>query len=251
MQKYKAKKRFGQNFLIDNHVINKIIDNIQLKNSDEVYEIGPGLGALTKHIIEKVAKLTIIEIDFNLANNFKSWQDDKLTIHLGDALKYDFSKSNNSRIVGNLPYNISTPLLFHLMKYVDNIKDMTFMLQKEVVERIISKPNNKVYGRLSVIMQMSFDVKMLFKVPAEAFKPMPKVESAIIYLKPKTKITGFNYDYFAMIVKESFSKRRKTLRNCLKSIINQNDTDIDLSKRAEMLDVNDFIILTNDYEKTI
>ena len=153
------------------------------------------------------------------------------------------------RIVGNLPYNISSPLLFHLLNYRDNIIDMTFMLQKEVVDRIVAPPGSKVYGRISVIMQTFFDTELMFVVPKESFDPQPKIESAILYLKTKKQPLVKNFKPLEEIVKIAFSQRRKTLKNCLKSFLNQSQTDIDLSQRAEMLSVENFVTLMNDYEK--
>ena len=153
------------------------------------------------------------------------------------------------RIVGNLPYNISSPLLFHLMNYRENIIDMTFMLQKEVVERIIAAPGTKTYGRLSVVIQAFFDTELMFVVPKEAFVPQPKIESAILYLKTKSTPLVRNLKSLEEIVKLAFSQRRKTLKNCLKSVLDQSQTNIDLSQRAEMLSLDSFVILMNDYEK--
>lgn len=152
-------------------------------------------------------------------------------------------------MIGNLPYNISSPLLFHLLSYRDQIIDMTFMLQKEVVDRIVAPPGNKTYGRLSVMMQAFYEVELMFVVPKESFEPQPKIESAILYLKTKEQPLVKNSKPLEEIVKLAFSQRRKTLKNCLKSVLNQSQTEIDLSQRAEMLSTENFVTLMNDYEK--
>ena len=176
--------------------------------------------------------------------------EEKLTIYQSDALTFDFSQiPNKIRVIGNLPYNISSSLLFHLLGYRDQIVDMTFMLQKEVVDRIVAPPGNKTYGRLSVMMQAFYEVELMFVVPKESFEPQPKIESAILYLKTKEQPLVKNSKPLEEIVKLAFSQRRKTLKNCLKSVLNQSQTEIDLSQRAEMLSTENFVTLMNDYEK--
>ena len=247
---HKARKRFGQNFLIDRQVIERIVSTISPSKEDDMVEIGPGKGAITFPLLEQLDKLNVVEIDRDLIALLQSNQNTKLIIHEADALSYDFSQiSNNLRVVGNLPYNISSPLLFHLLSQKDNIIDMTFMLQKEVVGRIVAKHNCKDFGRLSVMMQSFFDVDLIFTVPKESFSPQPKIESAIVYLKTKQKPLIDNVQLLEKVVKVCFSKRRKTLKNCLKSYLNQEQTEIDLSQRAEMLSVESFITLTKDYAK--
>ena len=247
---HQPRKRFGQNFLIDEKIINQIISTISPKYSDNIIEIGPGKGALTFPILEHLDHLNVIEIDRDLVSKLNSKREEKLHIFETDALKFDFGIfSNKFRVVGNLPYNISTPLLFHLLDFREKIIDMTFMLQKEVVDRIVAHPGNKTYGRLSVIMQVFFEVESVFIVPKESFEPQPKIESAILYLKTKDKPLTMRSKPLEEIVKIAFSQRRKTLKNCLKSLINQSQTEIDLSQRAEMLSIENFITLMNDYEK--
>ena len=247
---HKARKRFGQNFLNDRQVIERIVSTISPKKKDDIVEIGPGKGAITFPLLEQLDKLNVVEIDRDLIALLRSNQNTKLIIHEADALSFDFGQiSNNLRVVGNLPYNISSPLLFHLLNQKDNIIDMTFMLQKEVVDRIVAKNNCKDFGRLSVMMQSFFDVDSIFTVPKESFNPQPKIESAIVYLKTKQKPLISDVKLLEKVVKVCFSKRRKTLRNCLKSYLNQEQTEIDLSKRAEMLSVKNFITLTKDYAK--
>ena len=247
---HQPRKRFGQNFLVDNQIVNRIIATISPKKSDNIVEIGPGMGALTFPLLEHLDHLSVIEIDRDLISLLKLNKQDKLTIYEADALKFDYGQiSNNLRIVGNLPYNISTPLLFHLLSSKNHIIDMTFMLQKEVVDRIVARHGSKSYGRLSVMMQTFFEVESIFKVPKESFEPQPIIESSILYLKTRVKPLVQNTKLLEKIVKISFSHRRKTLKNCLKSIISQKQTEIDLSQRAEMLSIENFITLMKDYEK--
>jgi len=247
---HKARKRFGQNFLVDQQVINQIVSTIAPKRMDSIIEIGPGKGALTFPLIDHLDHIHVIEIDRDLISLLQKKSNKKITIHESDALVFNFDQfTKNIRIVGNLPYNISSPLLFHLLNYIDSIIDMTFMLQKEVVDRIVAPPGSKVYGRTSVIMQAFFDTELMFVVPKESFDPQPKIESAILYLKTKSEPLVQNLRPLEEIVKIAFSQRRKTLKNCLKSVLNQSQTDIDLSQRAEMLSVENFVTLMNDYEK--
>ena len=247
---HKARKRFGQNFLVDQQVINQIVSTIAPKRMDSIIEIGPGKGALTCPLIDHLDHIHVIEIDRDLISLLQKMSNKKITTHESDALVFNFDQfTKNIRIVGNLPYNISSPLLFHLLNYRDSIIDMTFMLQKEVVDRIVAAPGSKVYGRTSVIMQAFFDTELMFVVPKESFDPQPKIESAILYLKTKSEPLVQNLKPLEGIVKIAFSQRRKTLKNCLKSVLNQSQTDIDLSQRAEMLSVENFVTLMNDYEK--
>ena len=247
---HQPRKRFGQNFLVDEKIINQIILTISPKHNDNIIEIGPGKGALTFPMLEHLNSLNVIEIDRDLVALLKSKKEKKLEIYEADALNFDFSVIDNKfRVIGNLPYNISTPLLFHLLDYRDKIIDMTFMLQKEVVDRIVASPGNKTYGRLSVLMQAFFEVESMFVVPKESFDPQPKIESAILYLKTREKPMVMDSRPLEEIVKIAFSQRRKTLKNCLKSVLNQSQTSIDLSQRAEMLSLESFITLMNDYEK--
>ena len=248
--RHQPRKRFGQNFLVDHQIINQIISTISPKNDDSIVEIGPGKGAITFPLLEYLDHLSVIEIDRDLVSMLELEEQEKLTIYQSDALTFDFSQiSNKIRVIGNLPYNISSPLLFHLLDYRDKIIDMTFMLQKEVVDRIVAPPGNKSYGRLSVMMQAFYDVELMFIVPKESFEPQPKIESAILYLKTKERPLVKNSKPLEEIVKLAFSQRRKTLKNCLKTVLNQSQTEIDLSQRAEMLSTENFVTLMNDYEK--
>jgi 16S rRNA (adenine1518-N6/adenine1519-N6)-dimethyltransferase len=255
---HQARKRFGQNFLHDPAIIQRIVDAINPQKSEHLLEIGPGKGAITKLLLERVDHLDVIEIDRDLVKLLlQSFGDNKhLTIHEADALRLDFSQFAYSdlRIVGNLPYNISTPLLFHLLTYRQCIKDMIFMLQKEVVDRICAKPNNKQYGRLSIMLQIYCDVESLFIIKPGAFNPSPKVDSAIIKLVPLEKPRYELHDHKSLeiIVRESFSKRRKTIRNSLKKYISESEIinqGIAPEMRAENLEIADFVKLANCYHQ--
>ena len=247
---HQPRKRFGQNFLIDDQIIDRIVATISPKKNDNIVEIGPGMGALTFPLLEHLDHLSVIEIDRDLISLLELNKQEKLTIYEADALKFDYGQiSNNLRIVGNLPYNISSPLLFHLLSSKNQIIDMTFMLQKEVADRIFARHGNKAYGRLSVMMQTFFEVELMFTVPKESFNPKPKIESSIIYLKTRVNPLTENSKLLEKIVRVSFSQRRKTLKNCLKSVLSQEQTEIDLSQRAEMLSIENFITLMKDYEK--
>ena len=248
--RHQPRKRFGQNFLVDHQIVNQIISTISPKNDDSIVEIGPGKGAITFPLLEYLDHLSVIEIDRDLVSMLELEGEKKLTIYQSDALTFDFNQiPHKIRVIGNLPYNISSPLLFHLLDYRDQIVDMTFMLQKEVVDRIVAPPGNKTYGRLSVMMQAFYEVELMFVVPKESFEPQPKIESAILYLKTKEQPLVKNSKPLEEIVKLAFSQRRKTLKNCLKSVLNQSQTEIDLSQRAEMLSTENFVTLMNDYEK--
>jgi 16S rRNA (adenine1518-N6/adenine1519-N6)-dimethyltransferase len=203
------RKRFGQHFLHDPGVLQRIVDSLALLPSDFVVEIGPGEGALTHRLAEKVEQLEVIEIDRDLAAGLA---DENIKVHQADALEFDFSAfPPGSRIVGNLPYNISTPLLFHLARYAARVRDMHFMLQLEVVERMVARHSTPEYGRLSVALQARFAMKKLFNVSKGAFRPPPKVESAVVRLEPLREALPIDED----LLRKAFSARRKTLRNAL------------------------------------
>ncbi|MDO8347721.1 MAG: 16S rRNA (adenine(1518)-N(6)/adenine(1519)-N(6))-dimethyltransferase RsmA [Rugosibacter sp.] len=188
-QGHVARKRFGQNFLVDDKIIRAIVDAIGPKNGDTVVEIGPGLGALTAPLLDRLPHLDVVEIDRDLIARLRQrWPAERLTVHAGDALEFDFGTLKQSgplKIVGNLPYNISGPLLFHLADFADAVHDMHFMLQKEVVDRMVAEPGTPDRGRLSVMLQYRFHIERLFAVPPESFNPAPKVDSAIVRLIPK------------------------------------------------------------------
>lgn len=245
--KHIPRKRFGQHFLTDESVIHAIVAAINPQPDDVLAEIGPGLGALTKPLLERIPHLHVVELDRDIiAQLKKTWPPDRLVIHEGDALKFDFGAlGNRIRVCGNLPYNISTPLLFHLMEFAEQISDMTFMLQKEVVERMVAAPSTRAYGRLSVMLQRRFHMESLFDVPPEAFDPPPKVESAIVRMIPKAagSYPALDEKRFEEIVTAAFSQRRKTLRNTLGKVVGENafaQAGIDPGLRAENLSVGDF-----------
>jgi len=253
VQGHQARKRFGQNFLSDHFYISKIVDAIGATESDHLVEIGPGLGAITEHLVKQAGILDVVELDRDLIPKLtaKFGQFEHFHIHQSDALKFDFTQltnadNSNIRVVGNLPYNISTPLIFHLLEQRHVIKDMYFMLQKEVVERLCASPGTKQYGRLSVMTQYYCQTAMLFVVPPGAFSPAPKVDSAIVCLKPHTQIKRpvKNPDLLSTIVTAAFNQRRKTIRNGLKEWLNQDDfekVNIAPTERPERLSLDNFI----------
>ncbi len=259
--KHRSRKRFGQNFLVDQHVINNIVSAIGINPADRIIEIGPGLGALTEAMLTDCQHLTVVEIDRDLADILTERHAAKpnFTLHIGDALQTDFAELTAHqpiRLVGNLPYNISTPLLFHLLSYRHLITDMFFMLQKEVVDRLAASPGNKNYGRLSVMMQYHCQVQPLFTVPPGAFEPAPKVISAVVRLVPYSCIPhkASDIEMFEQLVKTCFQQRRKTLRNSVKLLAGDATEEInkiiDLSARPETLSVADFVALSNQLNIT-
>lgn len=264
---HKARKRFGQNFLHDPGVIERIISSIAATEQQHLVEIGPGKGALTEHLVNTAGTLDVIELDRDLVPvlqaQFLAYEN--FRIHSADALKFDFrtlladlptAASPKLRMVGNLPYNISTPLIFHLLDNVDIIEDMHFMLQKEVVDRLTAPPGNKTYGRLSILVQYLCHAQLLFIVPPGAFNPAPKVDSAIVQLTPRKnhEATGALHNAttedLSFIARAAFAQRRKTLRNNLKKIMTDeqiSQCDIDPGRRAETLTISEFVALTNQY----
>ncbi len=251
MSAHKAKKKFGQNFLVDEQIIADIIRAIRPKADDNMVEIGPGLGALTRPLLKLLNTLHVVEIDRDIIARLKTdYPQDKIVIHEGDALKFDFAGLPAPlRIVGNLPYNISSPLLFHFSDYAARITDMHFMLQNEVVERMVAAPSTPEYGRLSVMLQYRFYMEKLIDVPPESFRPAPKVDSAIVRMIPipAEKITVKDEALFAKVVSAAFGQRRKTLRNTLKSRLGEADfaqLGIDAQLRAENLGVAEFASIT-------
>ncbi len=253
---HKARKRFGQNFLTDDHVIDRIVQSIGLQAEDKLVEIGPGQGALTREMLPLVNKLEVIELDRDLITGLEILKSSypSLVIHNADAMRFDFSELNNDtqplRVVGNLPYNISTPLIFNLLSYAGVIKDMHFMLQKEVVERMAAEPGGGQSGRLTIMVQYRCKVEKLFIVPPESFDPQPKVESAIVRLTPFTELpfVANNEKEMAILVTQAFSQRRKTLRNCLKKSLDAAQIEsvgIDPKRRPETLSVEEFVSLAN------
>ena len=250
--KHIAKKRFGQNFLTDQSIINSLVEAISPKTDDLMVEIGPGLGALTKPLLQRLKLLHVVEVDRDIISWMQNeYAKNSIQIHNADALKFDFSSLGEQiRVVGNLPYNISTPILFHLLDNVSHITDMHFMLQKEVVERMVAEPSTAAYGRLSVMLQYRLQMEYLFTVPPEAFDPAPKVESAFVRCVPHNVLPHVARDekLFSQVVLAAFGQRRKTLRNTLKNILNDagfQHLGIDSQLRAENLHVADFVAITN------
>jgi 16S rRNA (adenine1518-N6/adenine1519-N6)-dimethyltransferase len=252
MGAHQARKRFGQNFLVDASVIDQIIRAIAPGPGDNLVEIGPGRAALTGPLLERLDHLTVIEIDRDLArwlgNRFDA---DKLTIHEADALTVDFSALGASlRVVGNLPYNISSPLLFRLIDYADQVKDQHFMLQKEVVDRMVAMPGDTHYSRLSVMLQARYALTHLFDVPPTAFEPSPKVMSAIVRMVPlpANRLRPQSEAMFLSVVARAFGQRRKMLRRSLGDwapLVNWDALKIAETARPEVLSVAQFIALSD------
>ncbi len=254
---HQARKRFGQNFLVDQSVIQRIVHFIHPLETDNLIEIGPGKGALTGDLLAHVKKIQVIELDRDLIPILTRNCANKgeLNIIQADALKVELTQltQTKARIIGNLPYNISTPLLFHLLDQAEWIVDMHFMLQKEVVDRICATPGNKKWGRLSVMLQAKTTVKMLFNVPPHAFNPAPKVQSAIVRLIPKETpaIQPQDWMVFAKIVRAAFSQRRKTIHNTLGLFFNDKQLQfagVNPTDRAEQISLNQFVALVNLYQ---
>ena len=252
MKGHTPRKRFGQNFLADPHYVTRILDAVAPGADDNIVEIGPGLAALTAGLIGRAGHLTAIEIDRDLAARLRdAYAPAQLTLHEGDALEFDFAAlGSDQRIVGNLPYNISTPLLFRLMTFAARIRDIHVMLQKEVVARMAAQPGTSDYGRLSVMLRTKFRITRLFVIPPGAFRPAPKVDSAFVRLVPLAADAPRIADegLFARIVAAAFGQRRKTLRNSLSAIgddIALRDAGIDPGARGETLSMDDFVRLTD------
>ena len=252
MERHQPRRRFGQNFLADSHYVARIVEAIAPQPGDNLVEIGPGLGALTRPLIERAGHVTAIEIDRDLAARLASeFPAERLTLHVADALDFDFGALGPAlRIVGNLPYNISSPLLFHLAEFESRLIDIHVMLQKEVVARMTARPATPDYGRLTVMLQAKFRVTRLFTVPPGAFQPAPKVDSAVARLVPLGDARPRISDeaLYARIVAAAFGQRRKTLRNALAAICDASAmtaAGIDSRARGETLAVADFVRLAN------
>jgi 16S rRNA (adenine1518-N6/adenine1519-N6)-dimethyltransferase len=254
MEGHRARKRFSQNFLHDAHYIARIVDAIAPAPGDRIVEIGPGLGALTAPLVERAGHVTCVEIDRDLAARLRArFAPAQLTLIEADALKLDWralaqADGRPLAIVGNLPYHISTPLLFALAPIADRVSAQHFMLQKEVVDRIAAAPGGKDYGRLSVMLQFRYRVARLFVVPAGAFSPAPKVQSAIVRMLPipQGELPPVDADAFARVVSAAFGRRRKTLRNALAELLPEDAiraAGVDASARAETLAVEQFVRL--------
>jgi 16S rRNA (adenine1518-N6/adenine1519-N6)-dimethyltransferase len=257
MGQHRARKRFGQHFLNDPGIIDAIIGAVHATADDIVVEIGPGQGAITDALARRAGHLHAVELDRDLAARLRARYADSpnVTVHEADALKFDFGAlGERIRIVGNLPYNISTPLLFHLLDFREHIVDMHFMLQKEVVDRMAASPGSKAYGRLGIMLGCYLSVEALFDVPPEAFDPPPEVNSAVVRLDPLPPGT-FEIDNEAALsalVAKAFMQRRKTLRNALRDAVTADDFDalgIDPGLRPEQLPIADYVRLGNYLER--
>lgn len=255
-----ARKRFGQNFLYDQNVIHNIVAAINPQQNQFLLEIGPGLGALTEPVADLVDHLTVVELDRDLAERLRHhpFLHQKLTVIEQDALRFDFRTYFDSlalngkavKVFGNLPYNISTPLMFHLFKFHDLIQDMHFMLQKEVVKRLCAAPNSKAYGRLTIMVQYYCQVMPVLEVPPTAFKPAPKVDSAVVRLVPYKTLPYPVKDIYWLnrVTTQAFNQRRKTLRNALATLFSVEQLEalgVDLNARAENLSLADYARLAN------
>ncbi|GJI97905.1 ribosomal RNA small subunit methyltransferase A [Duganella caerulea] len=252
--KHVARKRFGQNFLHDKYVLSSITEAIAPAPDDTMVEIGPGLGAMTEQLMRTLDKMHVVELDRDLVARLeKTYNPAKLTIHAGDALKFDFGSipvpaGRKLRVVGNLPYNISSPLLFHLATFAPLVQDQHFMLQKEVVERMVAEPGSKTYGRLSVMLQWRYDMSLLFVVPPEAFDPPPKVESAIVRMIPVANPLPCDGAKLEAVVLKAFSQRRKVIRNCLAGMFTEAqivEAGIDPTMRPETVGLAQYVALAN------
>lgn len=253
-----AKKRFGQHFLHDRSVIARIVQAVAPQLDDHLVEIGPGLGAITLPLLERVQTLHAVELDRDvipLLQEKTGTSSGRLVVHQSDALKFDFAAlaaetGSPLRLVGNLPYNVSSPLLFHFLKFRSVVKDMHFMLQKEVVQRLCAAPGDSAYGRLGIMIQYHCEARYLFTVPPGAFSPPPKVESAIVRLTPRATIEypADDPDKLALVVRTAFNQRRKTLRNNLKPLMPAEAIEslgLNPGERAENLGIREFVMLAN------
>ena len=252
--KHVARKRFGQNFLTDKLVLDNIIDAIAPQRGQAMVEIGPGLAAMTALLLKSLDHMHVVELDRDLVARLeKAYPRDKLTVHSGDALKFDFGsipvpEGQRLRVVGNLPYNISSPLLFHLAEFAPLVEDQHFMLQKEVVERMVAEPGGKTYGRLSVMLQWRYHMELLFVVPPSAFDPPPQVDSAIVRMIPLAAPLACDAARLETVVQKAFSQRRKVLRNCVAGMFTEADLEsvgIDPQARAETVGVEAYVALAN------
>jgi len=247
--KHQARKRFGQHFLIDTFVIEQIVSAIAPSAGEQMVEIGPGLAALTQPLVERLGKLTVIELDRDLVLRLQAHP--QLNVLASDVLRVDFTELAKSlqtpklRVVGNLPYNISTPILFHLLTHVGAIKDQHFMLQKEVVDRMVAKPCTSDYSRLSVMLQWRYALKNVLLVPPEAFDPPPRVDSAIVRMLPLAEPPELNVKTLEALVQTAFSQRRKLLRHTLGKWLEEKkfSGDFDVHRRAEEVPVAEYIAL--------
>ena len=252
--KHVARQRFGQNFLHDQHVLDSITEAIHPAPDDAMVEIGPGLGAMTGQLLRTLKHLHVVELDRDLVARLdKAYPRSRLSIHAGDALKFDFASlpvpdGQKLRIVGNLPYNISSPLLFHLASFAPLVQDQHFMLQKEVVERMVAEPGSKAYGRLSVMLQWRYRMALLFIVPPDAFDPPPKVDSAIVRMVPIAEPLACDQAKLEAVVQKAFSQRRKVIRNCVAGMFTEAqlvEAGINPGDRPEAVGLAQYVALAN------
>jgi len=252
--KHVARKRFGQNFLTDKLVLDNIIDAIAPQRGEAMVEIGPGLAAMTALLLKSLDHMHVVELDRDLVARLeKAYPREKLTVHSGDALKFDFGsipvpEGRKLRIVGNLPYNISSPLLFHLAEFAPLVEDQHFMLQKEVVERMVAEPGTKAYSRLSVMLQWRYDMDLMFIVPPTAFDPPPQVDSAIVRMIPKRQMLEVDGATLEKVVAKAFSQRRKVIRNCVAGMFTEAqlvEAGIDPGVRPEAVGLEQYVALAN------
>ena len=247
--KHQARKRFGQHFLTDNAVIAEIVDAIDPQPGQAMVEIGPGLAAITQPLVERLGHLQVIELDRDLAARLR--QHKQLTVHEADVLKVDITAlaaglgTQTLRVVGNLPYNISTPILFHLLDHVAVIQDQHFMLQKEVVERMVATPSSAAYGRLSVMLQWRYAMEMVVEVGPMAFDPPPRVDSAVVRMTPHAQPAPLPVALLSELVQVAFSQRRKLLRHTLGKWLQERGAaaDFDVQRRAEEVAVSEYVQL--------
>ncbi len=252
--KHVARKRFGQNFLTDKLVLDNIIDAIGPQRGQAMVEIGPGLAAMTALLLKSLDHMHVVELDRDLVARLeKAYPREKLTVHSGDALKFDFGsipvpEGQKLRVVGNLPYNISSPLLFHLAEFSHLVEDQHFMLQKEVVERMVAEPGTKAYSRLSVMLQWRYDMDLMFIVPPTAFDPPPQVDSAIVRMIPKRQMLEVDGATLEKVVAKAFSQRRKVIRNCVAGMFTEAqlvEAGIDPGARPEAVGLEQYVALAN------
>jgi 16S rRNA (adenine1518-N6/adenine1519-N6)-dimethyltransferase len=248
----RPRKRFGQHFLTDRHYLEAVVRAIDPRRDDTMVEIGPGTGLLTAELLEVVRHLHVIEIDRDLAAGLRQrYAPAQLTIHEADVLDFDFSVlPAGVRVAGNLPYNVSTPILFRMAQQAERLRDCTFMLQREVVERMVAAPDTAAYGRLSVMLQYRFEMAMVLEVPPEAFTPPPKVDSAVVRMRPLAagRRRALDEAHFSRLVAAAFSQRRKTLRNAVRAVASEHAFEtagIDPGRRGETLSVDEFIALSD------
>ena len=257
MSKHIPRKRFGQHFLSDTYIIESIVNGIAPVAGEPMVEIGPGLAALTQPLVERLGHLTVIELDRDLAQRLRG--HGQLTVIESDVLRVDFAKVAQDmnvpkvRVVGNLPYNISTPILFHLLEYVDVIKDQHFMLQKEVIDRMVADPSSGDYSRLSVMLQWRYDMENFLFVPPESFDPPPRVDSAVVRMVPKANPAPVDVKLMEEMVQVAFSQRRKKLRHTLGIWLEGRGYtgEFDTQRRAEEVPVEDYVRLALEVKPAV